>query len=185
MENKKPTELARIIRERRSVKKGYTDQSVPKELVLELLNDAVYAPNHGLREPWRFIFVPAELKESFVEEMVQHYPEDMAENRRNYFSEPTAFLIVIMPEEERQKQRDEDYGAVGSMIQNFQLLAWERGLGVVWKTNVHIYDKRLHERLGLTDHERIAGYLHLGYFDEVPEGKPRIPVEEKFTIFQP
>ncbi|WP_283657652.1 nitroreductase family protein [Paenibacillus sp. RC343] len=34
----------------------FMDRPVPQQLILELLNHAVWAPNDGLREPWRFIF---------------------------------------------------------------------------------------------------------------------------------
>ncbi|MWV42386.1 nitroreductase [Paenibacillus sp. HJL G12] len=185
MNNNKTSALSRIIRERRSIKMGYKNIPVPQELVLELLNDAVYAPNHKLREPWRFIFVPTASKQLFALEMAQHYPEDMFENRIKYFNEPDAYLIIVMTDSDNQKQRDEDYGAVSSMIQNFQLLAWERGLGSVWKTNMHIYDPNVMEMLGVQPGERIAGFIHLGFFDETPEGKPRTPAEEKFTVYEP
>ncbi|GIP26016.1 putative NAD(P)H nitroreductase YfhC [Paenibacillus sp. J23TS9] len=185
MDNNKPSALAQIIRERRSVKTGYKNIPVPQELVLELLNDAVYAPNHKLREPWRFIFVPTDAKQLFALEMAQHYPDDMFENRIKYFNEPDAYLIIVMTVSDNQKQQDEDYGAVSSMIQNFQLLAWERGLGTVWKTNMHIYDPKVKEMLGVQAGEKIAGFLHLGFYNEAPEGKPRTPAEEKFTVYVP
>ncbi|WP_339324985.1 nitroreductase [Paenibacillus sp. FSL W8-0194] len=185
MEQVKKSQLAQIIRERRSVKTGYKDDPVPQELVLELLNDAVYAPTHKLREPWRFIFVPTDAKPFFAIEMAQHYPDEMFEYRVKYFNEPAAYLIVVMTDAENEKQRDEDYGAVCSMIQNFQLLAWERGLGSVWKTNPHIYDPNVKEALGIQPDEKIAGFLHLGFFHEAPEGQPRTPAEEKFTVYKP
>lgn len=185
METNNSSALAQMIRERRSVKTGYKNIPVPQELVLELLNDAVYAPNHKLREPWRFIFVPTASKQLFALQMAQHYPDDMFEYRVKYFNEPAAYLIIVMPDSENRKQQDEDYGAVSSMIQNFQLLAWERGLGTVWKTNMHMYDPKVKEMLGVQPGERIAGFLHLGFFDEAPEGKPRTRAEEKFTVYEP
>ncbi|WP_239551479.1 nitroreductase family protein [Paenibacillus elgii] len=48
--------IAQTIRERRSIR-AFNRTPVPQDLVLQLLNDAVWAPNHGLREPWRFIYV--------------------------------------------------------------------------------------------------------------------------------
>lgn len=183
MEKTKST-LAKIIRERRSIKTGYTDQAVSEDVVKEILNDAVWAPNHGVREPWRFIFVPTEQKEGFVEELVKTFPADMQENRRNYFSQPAAFLIIIMKEDPRQKQWDEDYGGVSCLIQNFQLLAWERELGVVWKTNPHNYDPKVRELLGVEPGEKIVAFMHMGYFEEAPEGRPRTPVEERFTVYK-
>lgn len=51
--------IAKTIRERRSIR-TFNRNPVPRELVIQLLNDAVWAPNHGLREPWRFIYVDSE-----------------------------------------------------------------------------------------------------------------------------
>jgi nitroreductase len=175
--------LANVIKERRSIKNGYLDQEVPLELVEQLLEIAVWAPTHGLREPWRFIFVSSEQKETFVDQLVQTFPKEMQENRRNYFSQPAAFLIVVMQEDPRQKQWEEDFGAVSSLIQNFQLLAWEQKLGVVWKTNPHIYDPKVRDLVGVAPGEKIVGFLHLGYFDEVPKAMPRTSVKEKLTVY--
>ncbi|WP_246031662.1 nitroreductase family protein [Salibacterium salarium] len=178
--------LAQIVRERRSIKKKYKTDPVPQELVFKLLNDAVYAPNHGNREPWRFVFVPTEKKEKFIERLLPAFPQDFQENRRNYFSQPSAILIVIMPNDPRQKQWEENFGAVSSMIQNFQLLAWEQQLGVVWKTNAHIYEPKAREIIGVNPGEKIVGFLHMGYFhsEDIPKTKERTPVEEKMEVFE-
>lgn len=178
--------ISRVIRERRSIKNGYKPDAVPESLVLELLNDAVYAPNHGLREPWRFLFVSTENKEAFIERMLPQFAPDQQAKRRELFSEPAAFLIVIMKQDPRQKQWEEDFGATCALIQNFQLLAWERGLGVVWKTNPHNWDPKVHQVLGVQPGEKIVGFLHLGFFDPatVPDPRPRTPAEQKFTRFQ-
>ena len=45
------TSIANVIKERRSVR-TFTDKAVDKELLIELLNDATWAPNHKHREPW-------------------------------------------------------------------------------------------------------------------------------------
>ncbi|MBM7096135.1 nitroreductase [Bacillus sp. H-16] len=179
------TTIAKTIRERRSIKSGYTSDPVKEETVLSLLEDAVYAPNHGLREPWRFIFVPGEKKEEFVAKLVATFPKEKQENRRNYFSQPAAFLIVVMKQDPRQKQWDENFGAVSSLIQNFQLLAWEQKLGVVWKTNPHIYEPKVHDILGIEKDEKVAGFLHLGYFreEDIPVAKTRTSAKEKLTVY--
>lgn len=183
MENTK-SNLANIIRERRSIKSGYTDKEVTEETVLEILDDAIWAPNHGLREPWRFIFVSTKEKEGFVENLVKTFSSDMQENRRNYFSQPAAFLIVVMEEDPRQKQWEENFGAVSSLIQNFQLLAWEQKLGVVWKTNPHIYDPKVRDLLAVKPGEKIVGFLHMGYFDKVPQVRERTSAEKKLTVYK-
>src|SRR5690606_1471818 len=136
---KKKADLAEIIRERRSIKKGYNNKIVSEETITELLEDAIWAPTHGMRQPWRFIFVGENQKQDFAKKIASTYPEDRQENRENYLNEPSAILVVIMEKGDNQKKQDENFGATACMIQNFQLLAWEQELGVVWKTNPHIY----------------------------------------------
>ena len=184
MKNNVQTSLRSIIRERRAIKKGYTDKKVEEEIVRELLNDAIWAPTHGMRQPWRFIFINKDNLPAFAKKVAATYPEHMQENREAYLNEPNAILVVLMEEPEMQKQWDENYGATASLIQNFWLLAWEQKLGVVWKTNPHIYDPKVKEILGAKDNEKIVGFIHLGYFDEIPEKKERISVDEKFSTFK-
>lgn len=184
MTMERKSELAKIIRERRAIKKGYTDKKVEESLVRELLDDAIWAPTHCMRQPWRFIFIDKEHLPSFAKKVAATYPEERQENREQYLNEPNAILVVVMEEAETEKQWEENYGACASLIQNFWLLAWERKLGVVWKTNPHIFDPRVKEILRLKENEKIVGFLHLGYFDEVPEKKERISVDEKFTVYE-
>lgn len=47
-------EVRHAIENRRTVKKFKKD-SVPTEQIIDLLDTAVWAPNHKLREPWRFV----------------------------------------------------------------------------------------------------------------------------------
>jgi|SRR5690625_1738744 len=182
--DRKMTELETIIRERRAIKEAfYNDKIVKEETVKELLDSAIWAPTHGMRQPWRFLFVGADQKADFAKKVSKTYPEHMQENREAYLNKPNAILVVIMEEPEIQKQWDENYGAAAAMIQNFWLLAWEKKLGVVWKTNPHIYDPKVKEILNVGDNEKIVGFVHLGYFDELPEKKDRIPVVEKFETY--
>ncbi|MFD1361162.1 nitroreductase family protein [Lentibacillus salinarum] len=181
---KQPTALQEVIRDRRAVKKHYNDKPVTEETVMGLLEDAVWAPTHGVRQPWRFIFIGPDQTGSFAEQVAATYPSERQQNRFEYLSEPTAFLIVVMDEPESQKQWDENFGATACMIQNFWLLAWEQKLGVVWKTNSHIYDPQVKNILGVGEHEKIVGFLHMGYFDDKPAKKERISAADKFTTFK-
>lgn len=182
--HKNDSAIAKIIRERRAIKKGYTNKEVKEQLVLDLLKDAIWAPTHGMRQPWRFIFINQDNKPGFAKKVGATYPDELQQNREDYLNDPNAILVVIMEEPEAQKQWDENYGATASMIQNFWLLAWEQKLGVCWKTNPHIYDPKVKEILNVKDNEKIVGFVHLGYFDEEPEKKGRIPVVEKFQTYQ-
>ncbi|MBU8791216.1 nitroreductase family protein [Oceanobacillus caeni] len=179
----KENSLLHIIRERRAIKKGYTDKEVTEEVVRDLLDSAMWAPTHGMRQPWRFIFVGADELPDFSKKVASTYPEERRQNREDYLNEPNAILVAIMEDSDIEKTRDENFGAIASMIQNFWLLAWEKQLGVVWKTNPHIYDPKVKELLHVKDNEKIVGFIHLGYFDQAPEKKERISLDEKFIRF--
>src|SRR5690625_4608021 len=182
--HKKETNLETIIRERRAIKEGfYNDKLVEEETVKKLLDSAIWAPTHGMRQPWRFIFVGADQKATFAKKVSMTYPEHMQANREGYLNKPNAILVVIMEEPEAQKQWDENFGATAAMIQDFWLLDWEQQLGDVWNTNPHIYDRKVKDILNVGDNEKNVGFVHLGYFDELPDRKERIPVVEKFETY--
>lgn len=176
--------IAKLIRDRRAIKEGYTDKEVKEEDVLALLKDAIWAPTHGMRQPWRFVFIDQDQKPDFAKKVGETYPEKLQQNREDYLNEPNAILVVIMEEPEAQKQWDENFGATASLIQNFWLLAWEQELGVCWKTNPHVYDPKVKEILNVKDNEKIVGFIHLGYFDEAPPKKERIKAVEKFETYK-
>lgn len=54
--------MSQLIIERRTIKK-FKEESIPTELLSELLEVASWAPNHKLREPWRFIIYNGEGRE--------------------------------------------------------------------------------------------------------------------------
>ncbi|WP_342779147.1 nitroreductase [Paenibacillus hemerocallicola] len=180
------TQVANLIKSRRTVRL-FKDDVVPEALLLELLNVAVWAPNHEHRQPWRFILFQGVARSIFAEAMVRTYSSEDREKygpkKRAYLEAVPAHLIVLLKEDPRQKKWDEDYAAVCSLIQNFQLAAWERGLGVVWKTNHYNYDPGFRETVGAQPGEKIVGVLHIGYPDIVPPARPRIPAEELLTVF--
>lgn len=155
-----------IIKERTSVKNGYLDKEITQEQVLSLLEHAVWAPTHGIREPWRFIFVSKERREAFIEAILRCHEKSRHDIVRAKFENVPAFLIVVMNADPRQKFWEEDFAATACMLQNFQLLAWEKEIGTVWKTPVHIHDPRFREAVGVQSGEKIVGVLNIGYFDK-------------------
>lgn len=178
--------IAEIIRGRTSVKAGYLEKEVSQDLVVSLLRTAVWAPNHGLREPWRFIFVAGERKQDFIDVAVSCHEKSKQEGMREKLSRVPAFLIVIMKEDPRQKQWEENFAATSCMLQNFQLLAWEQNLGTVWKTPQHIHDPKFRNALGVQFGEKIVGILHIGYFDKqlvAKKVRKRTDPAEKLVVF--
>ncbi|MFB9279816.1 nitroreductase family protein [Cohnella cellulosilytica] len=177
--------VAETLRQRRTIRQFKPDP-IPFALLLELLDIANWAPNHGLREPWRYILYRGEARSDFTEAVLGSMSAEdkakYAEQRTRDYAVIPCHLIVVMKEDPRQKQWEEDFGAACGWIQSFQLAAWERGIGVVWKTNPYIYSPYFRRAVGVTDGEKVVGVLHVGYPDLVPAPRPRSPAESKLTV---
>ena len=167
------------ILQRRSIKK-FNGQKIEKEVVLEILNDAKWAPNHGNRQPWRVV-VAADENLPKVHELLrdlaipkwQELSEEALATQMQKFTLPGAIAFVLVKEDMRQKERLEDYAAASCYIQNAQLLAWEQGIGTCWKTPGFLDHPKFREALKAGADERVISMLQFGHFDGTPKALER------------
>lgn len=131
----------------------YRDQPVSESHILDLLNVAVWAPNDGLREPWRFIFVGSGSTD-IMTGMQEYAP---------------AYLILVIKEERDPHKREEDFAAACCLMQNFHLLAQENMLQVRMTMNDWIYDQNSTQRYGVHKDERVVAVLEMGYLEQQVE----------------
>jgi len=177
------------IKQRRSIKM-FNGQPIDREDLMSIIDDAVWAPNHGNRQPWRLVVACGPelepLKDLIREFAVPNWKElseDELQSKMSKFSLPGAYAFVVIPEDARQKERLEDFAAASSFIQNMQLLAWDKGIGACWKTPAWLDNPKFREPMGVKSGERIIGMLQFGYYDLVPKEKPRKSASEIVTIF--
>ncbi|MNC39761.1 Nitroreductase family protein [compost metagenome] len=128
-------------------------------------------------------------RKKFAEAVKLTYSREFEEKwgewaEKQYCELMQAHLLVVIEADPRQKQREDAFLAAAALIQNIQLLAWERDIGVVWKTNEYNWDPKFHQAVGIRPEERIVGTLHLGYFDKLPGIKLRTPLEQLLTVIQ-
>lgn len=173
--------------ERRTIKKFKSDPVHTEELI-DLLNIAKWAPNHTVNEPWRFQLYTGAGKEKFVQAFLKAMTlgdgsiPSKALNKAQYFRDIPVHLVAIMPEDPRQRRWDEDYGAISSLLQNLQLAAWERGIGMIWRSNDWIYNPVFREAIGVQPGEKIVATMMIGYPQHVPEKRERTDIREKLQI---
>lgn len=177
------------ILQRRSIKK-FNGQPVEKQEVLEILDDAKWAPNHGNREPWRVVVGAGEqlvkvhevLRDLAIPKW-QELSEEALANQMQKFTLAGAYAFVLVTEDMRQKERLEDYAATACFIQNVQLLAWEKGIGTCWKTPGFLDNPKFREALNARTNERVISMLQFGHFDEATKPKERKEVADFVTEF--
>lgn len=188
--SKKNLSVREAIRERRSIK-NLNGTPVEEEVVLDVLKDAVWAPNHGHRNPWRFVVAAGDdypkllelLKETAIPNW-ESLDEETLEKQMKRFSGAGAAVFVIVPEDARQKERLEDFAAASALVQNAQLIAWDEGVGTCWKTPPFLDSPKFRERLGVKPGERIISMLQFGYYDKEPKARERTPLDELVTRFE-
>ena len=177
------------IRSRRSIHRFKTDP-VPKDDLEAVLSFGVWAPNHHLTEPWRFTVLGPEAKEKLAQRYRELAIEKVKgpvdeENRSKigkagydkFHSQPAIVAVSTLRGDDVQQVR-EDYAATCCAVQNIQLAAWSKGIGVKWSTGPITMEEGTYKLLGIdSDGEDIIGFLYMGYPSETPKSK-RGPVAE-------
>jgi len=190
------TEVNRLIRNRRTIKpEYYTGEIIEQETIDNILENANWAPNHGLNEPWRFKVFSHNAKLKLGVFLADAYKEmTIANDRFNELkfnkiitrSEKASHIIAIaMHRKPKTKIIEmEDMEAVACAVQNMHLTATAYGLAAYWSTGGVTYQPSAHKYLQLADNERCLGFFYLGYpAKDWPEGK-RKPIADKVTFLQ-
>ncbi len=191
--------LSEIIRERRSIRR-YQDKDIPREVLNELLEDALWAPSGTNRQNWHIYVVKGEKKEKLYNSMAQAgrilkpkldglLPEKVVESTMNFFKSlggAPVLLMIYMPKHtydltkemslsERYKMEYDRYVnslSAAALIQNILLLAKEKGLGACWLTGPKYSEETINEVMGITDQELVS-VVTIGYPDQDPRAPKR------------
>ena len=177
-----------LIRSRRSIfPPSYTDQPIPKEVILDLLENANHAPTHRLTQPWRFtVFTGAGL-ERLAEFMAENYrnttsPASFSQVKydvtRDKILKAGAVIAVNVQLHPHLVPEWEEIAATATAVQNLWLSAWERGIGGYWSTPGSALEP-LGEFLNLPENQKNIGLFYLGYHNAPQVPARRNPIEEK------
>lgn len=166
---------------RRSIKR-FTERTISKEAIEQLLDLAVQAPNHRMTEPWRFYVLGPEARASYgaalgvrkAKRVDEHDAaaaviQKVADSHRAL----PAMLAVSMTVHENTEIREEDYASTFMAVQNLSLAACAMGLGTHVKSGGVMDDPAAREAVGVGADERIVATVFLGEPAEVPSPKGR------------
>ncbi len=149
------------IRARRTMK-AFTPDPVGDDVVRELLELAVMAPNHHETEPWRFWVVGAET--------IKRLSKETGDVK--LLRSPTAIVAGVKRNDD-PVEAEEDYAAVACALQNVMLAARARGLASFWRTPGVMEKKPFRKVLDVPANIRLIAMLHLGFpaepLPETPE----------------
>ena len=176
------------IKTRRSIPKLRPD-AVPREIIEQMLEAAVWAPNHRLTEPWRFYVLTGDAKRRFAEIRRRFraatFPNPEAPEAVRALDKLTedtvatpALIVPTVHVPEDEEVRNENVAATYMAMQNLMLAGTSLGVGTYMRTGGLIHDPALRALLGLEDDRRILAVIYVGYPVDVPQ-KRRAPASER------
>ena len=169
-----PEEVNRLIRGRRTVKPPqYDGREIDRAIVEDILENANWAPCHGLRQPWRFKVYSGKGLERLSAFLPKLYLEATEEAKRkpgkteklaaNPLAASHAIALFVHPDASGKIPEIEDIEAVACAVQNMQLSARSYGVGSFWSTGAMTYADSARDFFGLEGDDRYLGLLYLGY----------------------
>ena len=184
--NNSDTPVIDAIMARRSIRQ-YKETPVPRELLQQIAECGVNAPNAMNKQEWEVrILDDANYMNEVTELMKQEMPQFVnsdAPGFRNAFRNAMALIAVACP--------DDEHGMtlinVGLMGENMCLAAQEFGLGTCVMAAPSIFmtssasAKPYLDKLGFTPGYKLRYFLAVGYPDEAPNAKPRDLGKIKFV----
>jgi nitroreductase len=176
------------ISSRTSVRR-FQPEPVPRQVIQQLLECAVRAPNHKLTEPWRFIILTGRARDRLAEIRAHHRLKRFtdpagaeavaaADKVRREARETPAFVVVLTAVSPDEITREEDYAATMMATANLMTAAQALGLGTYLRTGGVMRDPALLQLAQVPDGFRIVAVISLGYPAEAEPPRRRKPPTE-------
>ena len=183
-----------IIKSRRSTKpRFFNGNKINNSIVWQILENANWAPTHGLTQPWRFkVFTEAGLQKlaDFQANLYQkltpkeNFSPEKFERMKTNVLKSSHVIVVCMERQKSEKiPRIEEIEAVACSVQNMALTAHAYGICSFWGSGGVTYTQELKDFLQLADRDLCLGYLYLGYSDNPSTKSRRSPIQEKVEWF--
>jgi nitroreductase len=178
-----------FLRTRRSRPAKTLGLPVPDRTALEpLLEAAVRVPDHGKLEPWRLIVLERDALlrlAGLVPEVgarLDRNQDEIAKQQSQFATADLAVAVIESPKAADKVPAIEQSYSAGCVCLGLLNAALAAGWGANWLTGWASHDASFgRAALGLTPHERIAGFIHIGTESTAPPDRPRPNPATKIT----
>lgn len=190
-------DLLILMQRRRSFKlAALKPDPLPREQIEKILQAAMWAPNHGQTEPWRYRVFTGEsrraLGDAFGEayriesQRMGNYDASVEQTQRQkVWSAPVWISIgmqpALRPDGAPRMPEEEELAAVACSVQNLHLMATALGLGGQWTSNFTARHAHTAGFVGIEPPGKLLGFFFLGWpAIEWPRGS-RLPMEDRVS----
>ncbi len=181
-----------LLKRRRSVPPPLmTGPGPSSDELATILTVASRVPDHGKLAPWRFMVFAGQARERAsriaLEIRLADKPEldeaARAEETRRFSRAPLVVGVVSRAAPHIKIPEWEQVLSAGAVCMNMIVAARALGFSATWLTEWVAYDARFRAAIGLAEHERMAGFIHIGKATAAIEDRPRPPLTEIVTTF--
>ena len=138
--------------------------------LLRMLRSAVRVPDHGKREPWRFLRIAGDariaLGEALVKRTMEREPNAsdavLEKDRQRFTRAPVIVAVIATLGPDDKIPESERFSSASCVCFALLQAAQACGFGAQWLTGWPAYDAPVLRMLGVAEHERIAGFIHIG-----------------------
>ena len=172
------------IRTRRSTTRLGDEMDV--SVVGQLLQLAVWAPNHHLTEPWTFTVVTGSARDRLADTWAEDTQTGLdsalssdvqnkliAAERAKIYRAPVLVFVAVRPQTGNPVTDQEDLAATAAATQNLLLLAHAKGLGAIWRTGKMARSVAVKACLGIHPEARVVAVVYLGAPKKTVPERPR------------
>jgi nitroreductase len=180
-----------IIKKRRTIDPdSFNGKTVDKSIILDMLESANWAPNHGQTEPWHFIVYENEKISEFGKLHAELYKEltpaeqflDKKYEKLLHRGKKASYLIIVCMKRGNRSNIPEleEIEAVACAAQNMLLVATANAVGTYWGTGGMCYSPELRDKLGLGSSDKVLGFIYVGQTnDPLVDGKRNTAIHHK------
>jgi nitroreductase len=161
-----PEAFADAIRSRRTIN-FFQPEPVDAGVLLEAIEVARWAPNHGLTEPWRFYVLGPSTRDAVARLAAELETAAKGEKagaaRLKRMQDIPGYFVLTSALSDGGLQEREDYAACCCAVQNLMLYLWQRGIGVKWTTGGITREQAFYDLLGIdAQAEVVVGFFWYG-----------------------
>lgn len=178
------------IAERRSIGR-FKNEPVERDVIIQLLQAAGWAPSHHNTQPWRFVVMTGEgrnkLGEGYADVALSEASglseEEVHEKRKKEiakaFRAPVVIAAICSPADDPRAVAAEERAAAQAAVQNLLLAAHGLGLGAIWRSGAPMFHEAMKAAFELRSDEEIVAFIYLGHPDMKPLKAERADILEK------
>jgi nitroreductase len=178
-------ESLRVMHERRSLP-NVAEPAPTDEQLRAILAAATTVPDHGQLRPWRFVVVAGAARDVFGDALVAAaqeqteapLPQSATDKLRGKaYLAPMLVVVIASPKPSPKVPEWEQVASASCTGYALVLAAHALGVGAVWKSAPVLDGSALQAVFGLTEGERVLGWINLGAPVHEVDRRPMSEVE--------